>query len=269
MKSVKPIQNLKVALAQLNIVWENSALNRDRAKNAISEAARKKADLIVFPEMFLTGFSFNSVLYSDTNEIQFFQKLAHENNIGIIIGLGIKKTSLESAENQALVISKTGKVLSQYCKIHPFSFVGEERVMKAGNKLPIFKINGFTAATVICYDLRFPALFEALARKKIDLIFVIANWPEARIEDWKTLLRARALDTQSFVVGVNRIGVGNNLNYSGHSLVYDPCGEKIIEITKEKIEIVELDIRVIGETRKNFPSLKDKRFGVYQKFNPA
>src|SRR3989338_3536228 len=94
-------------------------------------------------------------------------------------------------------------------------------------------------------------------------LLCLKPWPEKR------LIRARALDTQSFVVGVNRIGVGNNLNYSGHSLVYDPCGEKIIEITKEKIEIVELDIRVIGETRKNFPSLKDKRFGVYQKFNPA
>ncbi len=267
MKSGLAKKNLKVALAQLDIAWENPAANRDQAILAIKKAANQGADLVVFPEMFLTGFSLRVEKYSSLDEIKFFKKLARINQVGIIIGLGMKKNSEHSAANQALVISKTGKILSQYQKIHPFTFAGEHKAMPAGNKLPIFKINGFRAATVICYDLRFPGLFEALAKQKVDLIFVIANWPAARIEDWKTLLRARALDTQSFVVGVNRVGSGNQLSYPGYSSVYGPRGEKIREMTAEGIEVIDLDLNLVQEARKSFPSLKDKRFDLYLKIN--
>lgn len=260
-------KKLTIAIAQLDSVWENPEANQQQVEKVVATTARKAVDFIVFPEMFLTGFSMRVALYSSTADILFFQKLARKHAVGIIIGLGVKEKHARVGENQAVVISKTGKLLSQYNKIHPFSFAQEHTAIRAGVQLPTFKIAGHKAACVICYDLRFPGLFEVLAKQRIELLFVIANWPQARIADWRTLLRARALDMQSFVIGVNRVGTANGLLYPGYSSVYGPRGEKIIEMTKKGVQLVCIEPTAVRVARNSFPSLRDKKFSVYQKLN--
>ena len=127
--------------------------------------------------------------------------------------------------NTLVHLDPNGKLKTKYRKIHPFSYSTENKYYKAGKSPVITKISGMKIGLSICYDLRFPELFRFYAKAKVDLIINIANWPDTRIEHWRTLLKARAIENQCYVAGVNRVGDDPKLHYNGYSSVFDPMGK--------------------------------------------
>jgi predicted amidohydrolase len=259
---------LRAALCQMNIVWENKEASQALCLKFVKQAVRARAEIIIFPEMTLTGFSMNtrknSEEMSSSASTRFFSELAKTYSIYIVFGLAAKK--MKSVNNAAIVIDPRGKMIAQYSKIHPFSYGKENRYFDGGTEVSIFKVKDFICSLVICYDLRFPGLFEGISQKNPDIIIVIANWPAKRIKHWNLLLPARALDMQSYVLGINRTGEGEGVVYCGNSAAYDPSGKKLlIGRAKPGNIYVDLDRAVVHKTRKEFPSLKDKKYSLYKK----
>lgn len=253
---------MRVALAQTNIIWENKAENYEKCEQFVKQAKVQEAELVFFPEMSFTGFSMNTMkIAEDSNQtVNEIKMIALKYEVGIGFGW-VKKTDL-LAENHYSVINNKGESLSDYVKIHPFSYGGEDRCYSSGNQIVQFEYGEMKFSTFICYDLRFPEIFQ-IASKKADVIVVPANWPEERELHWRTLLQARAIENQCYILGVNCVGTINGLNYSGCSACISPDGEILYE-QKGKEELIVCDIiNFVGEIRTSFPVKKDKRIELY------
>ncbi|MBL4659833.1 MAG: carbon-nitrogen family hydrolase [Alcanivoracaceae bacterium] len=250
---------MKIASIQLNIVWENRRENLHRAEKFIQQAQVNACDLVIFPEMFNSGFSMNSAAVAERPgglSSQKLSELAKKHHINIIAGL--TEINDNQASNMALMINRQGIIKAKYIKNYPYSHAGEDQSYMTGNQQVVFEIDGVKASVFICYDLRFPELFRKVA-KQVQVIFVIASWPETRQDHWQTLLKARAIENQCFIVGVNRIGKdGNGLNYIGGSQVFDPFG---VSLSKGGIEqeylVTELDLLKVDTIRQELPFLQD------------
>ncbi len=256
---------MKLGLIQLDIIWENKEKNFQKVETLIKNKERK--DLIVLPEMFNTGFSMNPHLGEEEGgrTEKFLSGLSSSLKTPILAGYMIKRKGKN--ENVARLFSEKGKIIATYSKIHLFSLLKEDMVLERGNYPIIFQINKIPCSVFICYDLRFPEVFRIVS-KQVYVIFVIANWPASRIDHWKTLLKARAIENQVYMVGVNRTGIdGNGIIYNGNSLVYDPWGKLVLEADeKEGIINCSLDIEDLQKIRKDYPFLEDVRFQL--KFMP-
>lgn len=263
---------MKVASIQLNIKWHDKQANLNRAKEFIARAADAGCELIVFPEMFNTGYSMSHHEIAEPLEgdsISLICSLAKEFKINIVGGIAIANTNHAKKnaasdepryENIAFFINHLGDLVSQYCKNYPFSLAGEKQVYATGDKQAIFQLGDFSVTTFICYDLRFPEVFRKAA-KKVDLIIVIASWPSTRQHHWELLLQARAIENQCFVIGVNRIGSdANQLDYAGGSLVCDPMGE-VLTRGGDDLEYIEanIDLTQSASVRAAFPFLDDMK----------
>lgn len=254
---------MKIALVQLDIVWESKKINCERAEEFIKKASHEKCDIAVFPEMFNTGFSMNiSAIAEDENgkTASVLSDMAKRYEINLIAGFPARAFDGKKGKNIAVVFDRKGELIARYVKIHPFSFASEDQHYAAGNDTVIFNIEGMSSGIFICYDLRFPEVFRSIA-KKVQAIFVIANWPSSRKEHWETLLKARAIENQCFVIGVNRTGTdGNGIHYPGDSRVFDPSGMEICSgnDTNEFITCM-INPREVAETRVRFPFLSDMR----------
>jgi predicted amidohydrolase len=171
----------------------------------------------------------------------------------------VKEHDKEKGRNIAVVYDRRGIRIAAYTKIHPFSFSGEDKYYIAGNDTVIFDIDGIPSSIFICYDLRFPEVFRKVA-KNVQAIFVIANWPSSRKDHWEILLKARAIENQCFVIGVNRTGTDGNGHYSGASHIFDPSGNGILfGNDKEEFLSGEINPSEVVEVRSKFPFLKDMR----------
>jgi predicted amidohydrolase len=257
---------MKVATISLNQVWEDKGSNLLLCEQYIKEANLKGVDLIIFPEMTLTGFSTNiqntSEGKEDSKTIDNFKTLAKLYDIAILFGVVIKNN--EKALNKGIFIDNQGDILGEYAKIHPFSFSGESKYFDAGESLTFVKYKDLNIGLSICYDLRFPELYSALA-KKSDIIINIANWPKKRVDHWNTLLKARAIENQLYVCGVNRIGVdGNNLEYKESSQCISPNGEFLVYEQMEDMKIYNIDKKLSQEFRKNFNTINDRKIKLYK-----
>lgn len=257
---------MKIALISLNQVWEEKKANLDLCEKYIQKASDENVDLIVFPEMTLTGFSTNIDLtaedFENSETIQIFSLLAKQFNIGIVFGVVIKDEN--KALNKSMFVNNNSEVLGDYTKVHPFSFAGEDKFFNAGNKLSIVNFKGVNFGLTICYDLRFPELYSTLG-KQTDVVINIANWPAKRIEHWDTLLKARAIENQIFVIGVNRIGVdGNGLEYIESSNVFNANGERLEFDEYEDMKIYEMDINWTKEFKIKFNTTNDRKVEFYK-----
>ena len=255
---------MKIALAQVNICWENTEENFEICNKYIKRASENEVDLIVFPEMVLTGFTMNinSLKLSEEYILNYFKEKAINNNINIAFGYGVKVN--EKGENKFAIISSKGEVKGIYTKIHPFSYSGEDKIFNKGNKIISINIDNVMVTPFICYDLRFPEIFQ-IASKESQLIIIIASWPKEREEHWNILLRARAIENQCFIVGVNRVGEGDNIVYSGGSLILDPLGNNINkQSNKECLIIEDIDISLVNKVRGNITIKKDRREKFYK-----
>ena len=256
---------IKIALAQTQIIWEDKARNYEIAEKRIEEAAGRKAEAVFFPEMSFTGFSMDTdnTKESGGQTIQRMCALAQQYRVSV--GFGWVKDCIEACgkcENHYTVVDSAGKVLSDYAKIHPFSYSGEDLRFQGGDALTHFALNGIPCSNFICYDLRFPEIFQA-ASKKAHVIIVPANWPAKRREHWKALLRARAVENQVYILAVNCVGEIGGVVYTGDSCVIDPDGGVMAELSgTEGVLLLELTDDV-ARFRGEFPVKQDRRETFY------
>lgn len=252
-----------IGIAQIDIAWEDYAKNMKKVEEFVKKASENKAELILFPEMSLTGFTMNVDMLSLPEEtiIDWIKKIAINNNINIGLGFAIKID--EKGENRYIIISKEGNVLAKYTKIHPFSYGGEDKKYYSGNKIYACEINEFKITPFICYDLRFPEIFQK-ASKESQIITVAASWPNSREEHWVALLKARAIENQCYIIGINRVGFGDGLQYNGVSIFVSPNGKILNEISSKEILILEdLKMNKIKEIKDSSDIKRDRREDLY------
>lgn len=260
---------MKIALSMMNQVWENKSANMIVCNELAERSLKNRADLLIFPEMTLTGFSLNtSGVAEDANSSQSllgFAELAAKHNMGVIAGLVLKAN--DCFHNCAVVFGRSGEQLCHYAKIHPFSLSGENRHISGGAELATFEHEGLRFGLTICYDLRFPVLWYSLA-DKCDCIVNIANWPARRVDHWRTLLQARAIENQVYVIGVNRIGLdGNQLEYVESSYAFAPDGSIVNPVViDEGLSIIEIEKTAVKKCQDAFPVRNDRRHTLYKNF---
>ena len=256
---------MKIALLQTDIAWEDVAENHRRAAKMLAEAAAGGARLAILPEMFSTGFSMNAQRVAQSPggpSESFLLEQAKSQNLWILAS--IPESGEPSPRNMALLVSPRGAV-TRYAKIHPFSFAGEHREYTAGDRVVTAGVEGVRVTPFVCYDLRFPEPFR-LAAADTDLFVVVANWPEERREHWRLLLRARAVENQAYVAGVNRVGDGGRLHYAGDSAAIGPLGETLAEAgEEERMLSFDVDPVKVAEVRARFPFLNDRRPQAYRR----
>lgn len=256
-----------IAIASLNQSWEDKTTNLISCKELFHKAQSHKAQLIIFPEMTLTGFSTNIEMTAEEPDasptVESFSRLSNEFGIGGLFGVVFKQH--EKAANNAIFLDKMGETIGKYQKIHPFSFSGEDKFFDAGKEILSVDFGQLKIGVTICYDLRFPEIYSALGVKS-DLIVNIANWPAKRIEHWTTLLRARAIENQVFIAGVNRIGTDQNgLNYVKSSIIVNPNGDILKPIhTEEQLDIYEVDKAALTVFRTGFSTTHDRNPEFYK-----
>lgn len=251
---------MKIGLLQYNPVWEDKEANKQKILSFV-EKAEDKFDLLILPEMSLTGFTMNSEQFAEGiggDTFRFFSALAQEKSFDVFVG--IIERGKQKPFNTLLHINSKGKLVKLYRKVHPFSFSKENIYYNAGSKPVTTKIKKYLIGLSICYDLRFPELYRKYAKKRAHLIVDIANWPDTRIEHWRTLLKARAIENQCYVAGVNRVGDDPKLHYNGCTSFYDPMGNLLAEVVEEeKLILVEMNKNYINEVREKFPFLDDMK----------
>lgn len=261
---------MKIALGQLKICWEDKAANMEKLKVCLEELP--EVDLLLLPEMSLTGFSMNTEKTKERKKETVCQIRELAKQYHTAIGVGWVKDLETTCENHYSIVSPEGELLD-YAKLHPFSYGEESLHFTGGDRLPLCTYQDFQIGVQICYDLRFPEPFQILS-KKADLIVVPANWPAARREHWDTLLRARAIENQVYIAGVNCAGSMGGQYYSGDSVLYGPDGAKVTAERKgmpgkesnsgRSCFDVEIDNQ-IKKYREGFPVKKDRREALYRK----
>lgn len=251
---------MNVVCCQFDISWENKDANHDKVRALIDRAAPLKGSLIILPEMFATGFSMDVATISDSGSRQTQEFLASTAvEYGLYVLGGIVSTASDGrGRNECITFSPDGVEIARYCKLHPFTFCGESEYYVAGAATRVFACNEFNVAPFICYDLRFPEVFRTAVQEGATLFTIIANWPASRAAHWITLLKARAIENQAYVAGVNRCGEDPLLTYSGYSMIIDPRGEILAEAGgQESLISAELDLQALMNYRREFPVLND------------
>jgi predicted amidohydrolase len=256
---------MRAALVQMNIAWEDWPASHAIAAAHLKRAADAGADLAILPEMFATGFSMNAAKIAQAPggpTEQWLRGKSRELSLHLIAG--VAETARPLPVNNALLVSPEGDV-KRYSKIHPFSLVGEERHFGGGNGVVTWEIAGARVTPLVCYDLRFPEPFR-LAADGTDAYAVIANWPDRRRPAWQTLLRARAIENQAFVLGVNRVGEdGDGIHFSGDSAAISPWGETLASAAEiETVLVVDVDPKDVADARAKFTALADRRGAAYR-----
>ncbi|CAG9001153.1 MAG: Omega-amidase YafV [Candidatus Celerinatantimonas neptuna] len=251
------MKDLTISFVQLDIVWENAKENRVRIESLLKKNIQD-SDVIILPEMFTTGFSMSPTGIAEKMEGEtrkWMKKMATKYKAAVVGSIIIENDGC--FYNRLLWV--TEECVQYYDKRHLFTYAGEDKEYTAGEAQSIVEINGWKIALFICYDLRFPAWSRNLEDRYQAAVY-IANWPKGRRKHWQTLLPARAIENQSYIIGVNRVGQdGNVLDYTGDSMVIDPMGDIILsaEPSVESVFTTTLSAQSIQNTRESFPVLKD------------
>lgn len=254
---------MKAALVQMPIVWEDKAANFSMVREMLAATSFSgKDDLIVLPELFATGFTMNSeaIAEGDMEETEsFLCDLAKEKSAYVIGGVAKKREAGLKPSNCSATASPTGEIICRYWKTHPFSHGEEDKNYTPGDVVKTLTIGDTVISPSICYDLRFPELYRLASSSRAEVFVVIANWPEKRNQHWISLLKARAIENQAYVIGVNRCGEDPNLVYAGSSMVVDCMGEIVADAESNSgVFEAELDIAGLRDWRAHFPALRDR-----------
>lgn len=256
---------MKIACIQLNIKENNQELNLKTAEKLIIQASRKGAKIICLPELFSSGVTDKPINFININIKKYLSKLAIENKVHII-GTFLEKNKTNKFFNSLCHINKKGISTKSYKKIHVFTYHNEHDNYDCGEELLYSNIENIKCSFFICYDLRFPELFRIASLNGAKIIFVSANWPHPREDNWKTLVKARAIENQVFMVATNSVGNFNSKKYFGGSLIINPSGDVLAEGKKNKEEIIfaDLDLNELNKIRTSFPVLKDRKKKLYE-----
>ena len=266
------MSQLTITTIQTKLVWEDKAANLQLLEEKIN-AIEERTEIVVLPEMFSTGFSMQPQLFAETMDgetVDWMRRIAEDKRIIVTGSIIIKEDN--HFYNRLIWMLPNGDV-GFYNKRHLFAYAEEDKHYTAGNKRLIASVKGWKINLQVCFDLRFPVWArqaapspspplisaEKKANPEFDVLIYVANWPEKRSHAWKTLLCARAIENQCYVVGVNRVGTdGHNINHSGNSLVIDPLGEVLYHMADEEdIFTITLQKEWLDEVRTKFPFWKD------------
>jgi len=260
------MSTLRVAGIQHDTVWNDPAANFAHLAPMIAGAVAQGAGLVMLTETFSTGFGFaDDGFVVEPEGGPSSQYLSQQAALhGVWVGGSCPEVSADATSDDlrpsnCFVLAGPDGTQHRYRKIHPFSHAGEEQFVRAGTNLVTVEVAGFRMSMFVCYDLRFADEFWQLAAET-DLYLVPANWPERRREHWMALLRARAIENQAYVLGVNRVGEGGGLSYSGDSRIIDPLGVELATASGgESVLIADLSTEHVAATRSHFKFLQDRR----------
>lgn len=255
-------QPMQLIGVQFDIAWEDWRANGLKVERLLNDVRPPAGSLVALPEMFSCGFSMNVRKIVDEERGAAGAALAGwAARFGCCIVGGQATLGADGyGRNEALAVDNMRGVLARYQKIHPYSPGKEAEHFRAGNEVVTFRAGAFTVAPFVCYDLRFPEIFRIAARRGAQLFVVIANWPTPRVEHWVTLLRARAIENQAYVLGVNRCGNDPYLAYPGRSLIVDFRGNVLADAgDREGVITADIDPAAQAAYRKELPFLDDMR----------
>ncbi|MGH2684215.1 MAG: carbon-nitrogen family hydrolase [Actinomycetota bacterium] len=252
---------MKVAAVQHDIVWEEPKANFSHLEPLVAAAAGQGARLVVLTEMFATGFSMAAERIAESRvggpSAEFLATCAAEHDVWMCGSIPERRDGGRPC-NQLVLVAPDGAA-HRYAKIHPFSYAGEHEHYEAGTTTLTVDVEGVLVSPFVCYDLRFPEEPRSVAGET-DLYVVVANWPAARRRHWQVLLQARAIENQAYVVGVNRVGSGDGLDYAGDSMIIDPMGDVLASAAGgEAVLVADVDPAVVREVRASLPFLADRR----------
>lgn len=252
------IENLKVTVFQAYLFWENPDKNLSNLTLRLSMGVREKTDLIILPEMFNTGFTMNSeALAEDMNgkSIQWLKHTAKQYNCVVTGSLIIKEN--DKYFNRLIWMQPDGHHF-HYDKRHLFGLGNEDEHFSPGQEKLIVNLKGWRIRLAICYDLRFPVWLRN-KNAEYDILLLVASWPDKRANHWKTLIPARAIENQSYVIAVNRVGHdGNQIYHSGHSMCIAPSGNTVYyKPEDEDLYTFSINYEDLVKIRRQFPFLKD------------
>ncbi len=254
---------MRVYCVQADLEWENKEANFLTVRSLLDGENIQPESLIILPETFSTGFSMNLQVTAKQEPGQtetFLSRLAKDKKCWVTGGLVEPNKTGDKGVNRSVTFSPLGERIGSYAKIHPASIYEEEKFHDSGNKVEVFSLNEFEACPLICYDLRFPELFRIGMKQGANLFIVIACWPKIRIGHWVSLLRARAIENQAYVVGVNRIGSDPNMEFGGNSLIIAPKGETLLNAGESECVLSsDIDSDLVFQWRDEFPALQDFR----------
>ncbi len=247
---------------QHDIRWENKTATTRRLRDLLSGSRFDEGSLVIFPEMFSTGFSFNQSAVAEgtarTSE-KFLRAVAMDRRVYVMGGV-VAGGARSKPGNECVTFAPDGTEVARYRKLQPFAPGGEADNFAAGREPLLFRWHDCLVAPFICYDLRFPEIQRPAARAGAQLMTFIASWPDARLAHWVKLLQARAIENQCWVAGVNRIGHDPHLTYSGRSLIVNPMGEIVADAGDDECLIgAEIDLGSMETYRKDKPFLADIR----------
>ena len=255
------MSRVRVAAVQHDIEWHDRDANFERLAPMVASAAAAGAGIVLLTETFSFGFSFETPEIGEPEggpSAQFLAAQAEEH--GVWVGGSCPEVTPGADQpSNVFVLAGPDGTAHRYRKIHPFSHGGEDRHVHAGAERVSVEVDGLRVGLFVCYDLRFADEFWAMAHD-VDAFFVVANWPASRRTHWQTLLRARAIENQAYVVGVNRVGPGGGIEHCGDSTVIDPMGEILATgAGAETILFADLDTEQVAATRDRFRFLQDRR----------
>ncbi len=245
---------MKVSLIQSSIEWLNPVENRMAAQRWIAEC--EGSDLVIFPEMFTTGFCMEPTSMAESNgeTLEWMVSMAKRYDVAIAGSVAVEEGG--RYYNRLYLVKRDGAYV-KYDKRHLFTFAGEDKVYSFGNERVVVDVDGVRILLLICYDLRFPVWMRN--RGDYDMVLCVANWPKARREPWDILLRARAIENLSYVCGVNIIGDDTSCHYSGGTAVVDFKGNVVSSVADDcdGVATFELDMDGLSKFRSRFPALND------------
>lgn len=261
---------IKLALLQCDITIGDTSANRERMQHLIHETMQKQPDVnvILLPEMWNTGYALTEIreIVDDEGRIErkWLSEYAGSYKVNIVAG-SIAEKKDGNIYNTMYVFDKYGEQIARYAKLHLFRLMDEEKYLAAGDEPVTFTLDEkWSCGASICYDIRFPELIRSLALKGAKMLFVPAEWPQPRLHHWRTLLMARAIENQMYVISCNRVGSSGSTSFFGHSMIIDPWGEIVIEGNEdEEILVGSIDPAMVDEVRERIPVFEDRRPELY------
>jgi omega-amidase len=258
---------MRACIAQFRSTWEDTRENLRRARVLVEEASRRGADLICFPEQFLTGWTPAAALHAEGPGgplVQAMREMAADSRIHLLGA--VTEQGSPKPRNTCLAIGPGGEILASYAKMHLFTPGGEEEHFSPGDGIATFSVGSCRCGIAICYDLRFAPLFRIYALAGVHCMLVPAAWPCRRLPAWEALVAARAVEIQGYVLGVNTTGKTPVEEYCGGSLASDPHGRIMARAGRgEELLEVEVDPGIVDSLRSRIPVQKDFRPDLYHR----
>lgn len=258
---------LTISLGQMDIALGRAERNLEAVRRLAAEAAARGSDVLVLPELWSTGYDLQRAPEHATpvgeGVFAAVTALAREHHL-TIVGSLLGQMRGGRVGNTAVLVNPEGRALATYSKIHLFRLMEEEKHLAAGDALALAETPWGRSGLAICYDLRFPELFRAYALVGAIIVFLPSEWPHPRLDHWRTLLKARAIENQLFVAVCNRVGQSGETHFFGHSAVVDPWGEVVVEGGEEPALLTAtIDTALVEEVRSRIPIFADRRPDVY------